>query len=350
MKKILVTGAAGFIGYHLVERLIDQKLDVYGLDNINDYYDVKLKLDRIRNHGIEIKQNDDRLIKKSTKFENYSFIKCDLNDFHFILDIFKKYNFNYVVNLAAQAGVRYSLINPYAYTSSNVNGFVSILEACRKYPVEHLLFASTSSVYGLNQKYPFLEKSSTDHSLTIYAATKKFNELVAHNYSHLFNIPCSGLRFFTVYGPWGRPDMALFLFVKAILNDNPINVFGYGKMKRDFTYVDDITKSISLLLNKPPNSNSEFNLSEPTSGESSAPFTIFNIGNNSPVNLMDFIDEIESQLNKKAEKKFLPVQDGDVLETFANVNKLQKLINFKPETSIKYGVRKFIDWYLNYYK
>ena len=199
MKKILVTGAAGFIGYHLVERLIDQKLDVYGLDNINDYYDVKLKLDRIRNHGIEIKQNDDRLIKKSTKFENYSFIKCDINDFHFILDIFKKYNFNYVVNLAAQAGVRYSLINPYAYTSSNVNGFVSILEACRKYPVEHLLFASTSSVYGLNQKYPFLEKSSTDHSLTIYAATKKFNELVDNNYSHLFNIQCSGLRFCTVY-------------------------------------------------------------------------------------------------------------------------------------------------------
>tara|TARA_Y100000768_G_scaffold389020_1_gene390447 strand:+ start:10244 stop:11296 length:1053 start_codon:yes stop_codon:yes gene_type:complete len=350
MKKILVTGAAGFIGYHLVDKLIKEKFDVYGLDNINDYYDISLKIDRISNHGIIQKNLEDKTIIKSQKFENYTFIKCDLVDSNYILKIFKKFKFNYVINLAAQAGVRYSLENPYAYTSSNVNGFVSVLEACRKYPVEHLLFASTSSVYGLNQKYPFEETSNTDHSLTIYAATKKFNELVAHNYSHLFEIPTTGLRFFTVYGPWGRPDMALFLFVKAILNNKPINVFGYGNMKRDFTYVDDITASISLLLNKAPKVNSKFNLKNPISGESSAPFSVFNIGNNNPVNLMDFINEIEKQLDKKAMKKLLPIQDGDVIETYANVNKLQNLINFKPRTSIKFGVKKFIEWYLKYYK
>ena len=350
MKKILVTGAAGFIGYHLVDKLIKEKFDVYGLDNINDYYDINLKIDRISNHGIIKKNLEDKTIIKSIKYKNYTFIKCDLTQNNYILEIFKKFKFNYVVNLAAQAGVRYSLINPYAYTKSNVDGFVSILEACRKHPIEHLLFASTSSVYGLNQKYPFEEISNTDHSLTIYSATKKFNELVAHNYSYLFNIPSTGLRFFTVYGPWGRPDMALFLFVKAILENKPINVFGFGKMKRDFTYVDDIAESISLLLNKPPQINTEYDLKNPISGESAAPFSIYNIGNNSPVGLMDFISEIENQLNKKAEKNFLPVQDGDVIETYANVNKLHKLINFKPQTSIEFGVKKFIEWYLKYYK
>ncbi|MBP1969191.1 UDP-glucuronate 4-epimerase [Virgibacillus natechei] len=334
MKKVLVTGSAGFIGSHLSKRLLAEGHEVIGIDNINDYYDPQLKEDRLS-------QLDN---------DNFTFVKTDLEDLEIINKAFEQYKPEIVINLAAQAGVRYSLENPHAYVNSNVVGFTNILEACRHYKVEHLIYASSSSVYGANTSKPFSTNDNIDHPLSLYAATKKSNELFAHTYSHLYGLPTTGLRFFTVYGPWGRPDMALFLFTKAIVNDEPIDVYNYGKMMRDFTYVDDIVESIARLTKRPAQPNPEWSGANPNPGSSYAPYKVYNIGNNSPVRLMDFIEAIENKLGKTAKKNFLPLQPGDVPETYANVEDLFRDIDFKPKTTIQEGVNKFIDWYLDYYE
>src|SRR5699024_351321 len=312
MKKILVTGAAGFIGSHLSKRLLQESHQVIGIDNINDYYDPQLKEDRLS------QLND----------ENFTFVKMELEDLETINKIFEQYKPEIVINLAAQAGVRYSLENPHAYVNANVVGFTNILEACRHYKVEHLIYASSSSVYGANESKPFSTNDIIDHPLILYAATKKSNELFAHTYSHLYGLPTTGLRFFTVYGPWGRPDMALFLFTKAIVNDEPINVFNHGHMMRDFTYVDDIVESIVRLTKRPAQPDTEWSGANPDPGNSYAPYKVYNIGNNSPVRLMDFIEAIENRLGKTAKKNFLPLQAGDVPETYANVERLFRDIDF----------------------
>ena len=333
-KTIIVTGSAGFIGSHLSKRLLKEGHQVVGIDNVNDYYDPQLKEDRLKN----------------LEHENFTFIRSDLENTEKVNETFEKYQPEIVINLAAQAGVRYSLENPHAYINSNIVGFMNILEACRHHKVEHLIYASSSSVYGANTSKPFSTSDNIDHPLSLYAATKKSNELMAHTYSHLYGIPTTGLRFFTVYGPWGRPDMALFLFTKAIVNDEPINVFNHGNMMRDFTYIDDIVESITRLTKRPAQPNPDWSGDKPDPGSSYAPYKVYNIGNNSPVKLMDFIEAIENKLGKKAKKNFLPLQAGDVPETYANVEDLFRDINFKPQTSIQEGVNKFIDWYLNYYE
>lgn len=330
--KILITGTAGFIGFHLADRLIKDGYDVYGLDVINDYYDVNLKYARLSEHGIVARRSE---LVQSPKFANYKFIQMDLAEHDAIVQFMKEQKFDYVVNLAAQAGVRYSLENPRAYTHSNIDGFLSILEGCRESKVKHLIFASTSSVYGLNKEMPLSEDQKTDKPMALYAATKKANELMAHSYSHLFQFPSTGLRFFTVYGPWGRPDMALFLFAEAILNDKPVNVFNHGKMIRDFTYVDDIVESITRLIPKPAPQNEE-----------GVPFQVFNIGNNNPVPLMDYIGALEKALGKTAIKNFMDIQAGDVPTTHADVSNLEQFVNFRPQTSVEEGVKRFVDWYL----
>jgi UDP-glucuronate 4-epimerase len=334
-KKILVTGAAGFIGFHLSKRLSKKGWDVVGLDNINDYYDVNLKKERLK------------LLKEN---KNFSFYKIDLIDKKKIDDLFKKEKFDYVVNLAAQAGVRYSLINPYAYINSNITGFLNILEACRAYPVKHLVYASSSSVYGANTKMPFSTHHNVDHPVSLYAATKKSNELMAHTYSNLYKIPTTGLRFFTVYGPWGRPDMALFSFTKDILAGKPIDVYNNGKMRRDFTYIDDIVKGIEKLLPKVSKPNPNWNGKSPDTATSFAPYRVFNIGNNKPVQLLRFISVLEKSLGKKAVKNLMPIQPGDVPATYADVDDLTRVTGFKPSTSIEEGIGKFIDWYREYYQ
>ncbi len=346
-EKILVTGTAGFIGFHLAGRLIEMGYDVYGLDVINSYYDLNLKLDRLKKHGIIFDEIDETLIfssaefgygvlLQSTKYKNYKFIRLDLADHDNIISFMSQQKFDCVINLAAQAGVRFSLENPRAYTHSNIDGFLSILEGARYSQVKHLIFASTSSVYGLNTEMPLSEGQKTDRPMALYAATKKANELMAHSYAHLFKIPCTGLRFFTVYGPWGRPDMALFLFADAILKDEPINVFNHGKMIRDFTYVDDIVESITRLIPKPAIEN-----------EDHVPFQVFNIGNSSPVQLMKYIEALEKALGRTAKKNFMDIQAGDVPATHADVRKLEDYVNFRPKTSVEVGVRSFVDWYLN---
>jgi UDP-glucuronate 4-epimerase len=334
-KAVLVTGAAGFIGFHLSRKLAAQGYQVVGLDNLNDYYDVNLKKSRLA-------------ILKG--LPNFTFRALDLTDKTGLDKLFAEFDFPYVVNLAAQAGVRYSLTNPYAYLQSNLSGFLNILESCRHHGVQHLVYASSSSVYGANKKMPFSVHQNVDHPLSLYAATKKSNELMAHTYSNLYNLPTTGLRFFTVYGPYGRPDMALFLFTKAILEGKPIDVFNHGKMKRDFTYVDDIVESISRLVPKATTPNKDWNGNHPDPATSFAPYKIYNIGNNSPVELLHFIEVIEKNLGKKAVKNFMPLQDGDVPETFADVDDLMRDVDFKPSTSIETGVKNFIDWYLSYYK
>lgn len=331
--KVLVTGAAGFIGYHLSKRLLNEGYQVIGVDNLNDYYDVNLKISRM-----ELLENN-----------NFIFEKINLEDREELYKVFENHKPEIVVNLAAQAGVRYSLENPHAYIDSNIVGFTNILEACRHNEVGHLIYASSSSVYGANTNLPFSVHDNIDHPVSLYAATKKANELMAHTYSHLYNLPTTGLRFFTVYGPWGRPDMALFLFTKAILNGEPIKVFNNGNMMRDFTYVDDIVESIFRLTQKKPEPNLEWDGNNPDPGTSYAPYKVYNIGNNSPVNLMEFIDAIEEKLGIEAKKEFLPLQAGDVPQTYANVEDLYRDINFKPQTSIKEGISNFIDWYKEYY-
>lgn len=348
--KILITGTAGFIGFHLVSRLLkSDEYEIVGLDSINDYYDIDLKYARLLEQGIEARTMNINQIKTSSLYLNYRFLKADISDHDFIVDFIVNEKFDFVVNLAAQAGVRYSIENPRAYTLSNINGFLSILEGCRYGNVKHLIYASTSSVYGLNTKMPLNEDQITDHPISFYSATKKANELMAHNYSHLFKLPTTGLRFFTVYGPWGRPDMALFLFADAILKGEPINVFNNGNMVRDFTYVGDIVESISRLIKKPSEGSTTWNSDSPTSSNSSAPFKIFNIGNSNPIKLLEYINALELELKIKAIKHFLPIQPGDVPSTNANIQKLEKYINFKPSTDISEGIREFVKWYKKFY-
>ena len=340
--KILVTGAAGFIGFHLVSKLLTKGYSVVGLDQINNYYDIKLKLDRLKQNGIKTDQIEYNKILNSNKNNNYRFIKLNLEDKKSLEVLFKEEEFGSVCNLAAQAGVRYSLTNPDSYINSNIVGFVNILECCRNYNVKNLSYASSSSVYGLNKNLPFKTSDNTDSPISLYAASKKSNELMAHTYSHLFDIKTTGLRFFTVYGPWGRPDMALFLFVKAAINGETIDVYNYGKMLRDFTYIDDIVEGIlNVISGSISTSFSEKKLNN---------YKIYNIGNNSPVQLMDFINSIEEKLKLKIKKNMLPIQPGDVTETYADVSGLIKDFNYKPNTPIKKGISNFIDWYINYYK
>lgn len=333
--KILITGAAGFIGFHLSKKLLDQSYQIIGIDNLNDYYDPSLKQSRLEILG---------------KYNNFNFHKVDLKDKAEVDSIFETYQPTHVINLAAQAGVRYSIENPYAYVDSNLIGFMNILESCRNNPVEHLLYASSSSVYGGNKVAPFSTNHNVDHPVSLYAATKKSNELMAHTYSHLYGIPTTGLRFFTVYGPYGRPDMAYFSFAKDILAGKPIKVFNHGKMERDFTYIDDIVEGIVKLISKAPTANKDWNESKDDLSTSFAPYKIYNIGNNNPVQLMRFINALESALGKEAEKVYMDMQPGDVLRTYADVSDLERDINFKPSTSIEDGLKKFVDWYEAYYE
>ncbi|MCD6543505.1 MAG: NAD-dependent epimerase [Flavobacteriaceae bacterium] len=340
---VLVTGAAGFIGHHLSKLLIKTGYKVVGIDNINDYYDVNLKYARLKD--MNIKKED---IQYNEPVEgDITFVKLDLTDKENMMDLFKTYRFDYVVNLAAQAGVRYSLINPHAYVDSNITGFLNILEGCRHYPVKHLLYASSSSVYGLNQDIPFKTSDHTDHPLAMYAASKKANEMMAHSYAQLYNIPSTGLRFFTVYGPWGRPDMALHIFTKAIVEDKEFEVFNFGKMSRDFTYVDDIVESVKRLIPKPPKANNPaYDPKNPNPAVSSAPYQLFNVGNNSPVALMDYVHAVEKALGKKGKIIYKELQPGDVPSTYADVQSLYDYIDFKPSTTIEEGIKIFVDKYL----
>ena len=338
--KILVTGAAGFIGFHLSRKILESGISVIAIDNLNSYYDPVLK---------EARLNQLKNISKNSGVE-LIIEKCDITEKDKIDKIFESYKPQKVVNLAAQAGVRYSLENPKAYIQTNIVGFLNILEGCRNFGIEHLVYASSSSVYGGNTNTPFSEKQSVDHPVSLYAATKKSNELMAHTYSHLYDIPTTGLRFFTVYGPWGRPDMALFLFTKAILNDQPIKVFNHGKMIRDFTYIDDIIESVMKIIKKPSISDKFFNTKSPNPSSSWAPYRVFNIGNSTPTSLLEYIDAIENEIGKKSKRLFLPMQPGDVPETESDTSLLESWIGFKPNTSIKNGVKQFITWYRDFYK
>ena len=348
--KILVTGTAGFIGYHLAKRLLDRGDTVVGIDNLNDYYDVNLKYARLKETGISIAGLEYAKPVCSTNYANYTFIKLDLLDKEQLEACFKTYQFDAVCNLAAQAGVRYSLTNPEVYIDSNIKGFLNILECCRHFKVGHLAYASSSSVYGLNKKMPFNEHDIADHPVSLYAASKKANEMMAHTYSHLFNLRTTGLRFFTVYGPWGRPDMALFIFAKAMLEGKPIEVFNNGEMKRDFTYIDDIVDGIVHVIDAPAESNPNWDAQKPDPATSKAPYRIFNIGGGAPVSLLDFVNEIEKQIHRTARKIFLPMQEGDVAETCADVSNLKGVLNYKPLTTVHVGISRFIAWYKAFYK
>lgn len=346
--RILVTGTAGFIGASLIHALANQNCEIIGLDSINNYYDVKLKYARLQNAGINKNLIAYNKLVKSQKYPNYQFIKLNLEDRENLSHLFKSLKFNKVCNLAAQAGVRYSLSNPFSYIDSNILGFINILEECRNNNIKHLLYASSSSVYGLNESMPFNTSDNTDHPISLYAASKKSNELMAHVYSHLFDIASVGLRFFSVYGPWGRPDMALFLFTKAILENKPINIFNNGEMFRDFTYIDDVINVILILL-KNPLKDSNFNALNPKPNISSAPFRIYNIGNHKPIKLIDFITTLENTLNKKAKKNMLPMQDGDVKATYADISDLIRDTQYTPHTPLNIGIKAFVEWYKEFY-
>lgn len=333
--KYLVTGAAGFIGFHLIQKLIQQGDTVVGIDNLNDYYDVSLKESRLN---------------ILNQLDNFSFSLIDLADREKMANLFEIEKFDRVIHLAAQAGVRYSLINPFSYADSNLTGFLTILEGCRHNKVKHLVYASSSSVYGLNDELPFSPHDQANHPISLYAATKKANELMAHSYSHLYGIPTTGLRFFTVYGPWGRPDMALFKFTKAIINGEPIDIYNNGEMERDFTYVEDIVEGVVRIADVIPTPEKEWKVSTGTPANSSAPYKVYNIGNGSPVKLMDYISALEKQLGKTAIKNMLPMQPGDVYTTWADTKDLFKATNYKPQTSVNDGVQRFVDWYKNYYQ
>ncbi len=349
-QKILVTGSAGFIGFHLTKKLLDRGDEIIGLDNINDYYDVNLKHARLSETGIPRDRIEYGKEVQSTTQPGYRFVKLNLEDKEGLDDLFAAHSFDKICNLAAQAGVRYSLTNPQAYINANIVGFTNILEACRHNDVRHLAYASSSSVYGLNEGMPFSTHHNVDHPVSLYAASKKANELMAHTYSHLYNIPTTGLRFFTVYGPWGRPDMALFIFTKAILENKPIDVFNNGKMQRDFTYVDDIIEGVTRVIDNPPKGNKSWSGTAPDPSSSPAPYKVYNIGNSSPVKLMDFIEAIEETLGKKAKKNLLPLQPGDVPATWADVKDLIDDLDYKPDTPTKEGIKKFIAWYRDFYK
>ncbi|MGL1890200.1 MAG: NAD-dependent epimerase [Spirochaetaceae bacterium] len=348
--KILVTGTAGFIGSHLVKKLLAEDFNIVGLDCINDYYDINVKYGRLDRAGIDSKSIDYNKIIESKTDKNYRFIKLKLEDKVNLETLFREEKFDAVCNLAAQAGVRYSLTNPEAYIDSNITGFLNILESCRNFDVKNLSYASSSSVYGLNEGLPFSTDESVDHPISLYAASKKSNELMAHTYSHLFGISTTGLRFFTVYGPWGRPDMALFLFVKAALEGKTIDVFNNGNMLRDFTYIDDIVEGILRVIKNPAKKDEKWTGDNRKSSTSSAPYKIYNIGNNNPVKLLDFIDAIEEKLEIPIKKNFMPLQAGDVPATYADVTDLVDDLGYKPSTSIKVGVNNFVDWYLDFFK
>lgn len=348
--KVLVTGSAGFIGFHLVNKLIERGDEVIGLDNINDYYEVSLKYGRLADAGISQDEIQTGRFVQSKRFRSYRFVKEDLTSKEFLLKLFKSEQFDAVVNLAAQAGVRYSLEKPDEYISSNVQGFLNILEACRHYPVKHLVYASSSSIYGTNTKIPFSTEDVVDHPISLYAASKKSNELMAHTYSHLFNIPTTGLRFFTVYGPWGRPDMALFLFTRKILNGDPIQVYNNGEMKRDFTYIDDIVEGIVKVLDKPESVNNNSDGDRLEALKTKTPYKLYNIGNSSPVLLTDFIDALEESIGQNAERQLMPLQPGDVLSTWADVRDLIRDINYQPKTELRVGISNFVKWYRDFYK
>ena len=334
MRKILVTGTAGFIGFHLAQALLDKGESVVGLDNLNDYYSVQLKRDRLAQ------------LQGRAGFEQY---EIDLSDQAAVRELFESQRFDRVVHLAAQAGVRYSLTHPHAYIDSNIVGFMNILEGCRHTQVGHLLYASSSSVYGSNKAQPFSVHHNVDHPVSLYAATKKANELMAHTYSHLYQVPTTGLRFFTVYGPWGRPDMALYIFTKAIFEERPIDVFNHGKMRRDFTYVGDIVEALVRLVDTVATSDPKFNPQQPDPGSSQAPYRVYNIGNNQPVELSRFIEVLEECVGREAKKNYLPLQPGDVVETYADVSDLEEMIGFRPATTIETGIAKFVQWYRAYH-
>ncbi len=348
--KILITGTAGFIGFHLANKLIARGDEVIGLDCINDYYDPNVKYGRLDYAGIDQKDIQYNKLTQSSKKANYRFIKLQLEDKDNLDNLFELEQFDSVCNLAAQAGVRYSIENPMAYIDSNVIGFINILESCRNHGVKNLSYASSSSVYGLNESYPFSTSDNVDHPMSIYAATKKSNELMAHTYSHLFGISTTGVRFFTVYGPWGRPDMALFLFTKAALEGRSIDVFNYGEMLRDFTYVDDIVEGVTRIIDNPAQTNSEWSGKQPDPSTSSSPHKIYNIGNNDPVKLMDFIEAIENALGKEIQKNMMPLQAGDVPATYANVDDLVRDLDYKPSTSVQKGIDNFVTWYREFFK
>ena len=332
---VLITGSAGFIGSHLAQRLLARGDSVFGIDNLNDYYDPQLKRDRLA---------------RLKPHANFRFEQMDIADRAGMARLFESNAFDAVVNLAAQAGVRYSLVNPHAYVDANIVGFVNVLEGCRHHGVKHLVYASSSSVYGGNELMPFSEHQGVDHPISLYAATKKANELMAHTYSHLYRLPTTGLRFFTVYGPWGRPDMALFLFTKAILENRPIELFNGGQMQRDFTYVDDIVEGVLRVIDRTAESDAQFDAMKPDPARSHAPYRVFNIGNQGPVQLMEFVSAIEDAIGRKAEKLMRPMQPGDVPATYADVSELQQWTGFKPGTPIREGVARFVEWYRGYYK
>ena len=346
--KILVTGIAGFIGFHVAKKLLDQGYEVFGFDNINDYYDVNLKYARLQELGLVRNEIDAIRNVKSVLYPKLTFAKLALENRFEIEELFKTEQFDLVCHLAAQAGVRYSLENPHSYAESNLIGFLNILEGCRQNGVKHLTYASSSSVYGLNEKMPLSATDSVDHPVSLYAATKKANELMAHSYSHLYNMPTTGLRFFTVYGPWGRPDMSPILFAKAIMSDKPINVFNHGKMMRDFTYIDDVVEGITKVLFSTATANEDWDAIKPSAASSKAPYRIYNIGHSTPIDLMCFIETIEDALGKKAKKDFLPMQPGDVLKTFADVSELEQNFDYHPSTTIRDGVNKFVEWFSSY--
>ena len=337
MANYLVTGTAGFIGFHLCKRLLDDGNNVVGIDNVNSYYEVNLKFARLD------------ILKQ---FSNFAFHKIDIADLHDMELVFSRQSrspFDAVVNLAAQPGVRYSLKNPHSYINSNIVGFTNVLECCRHNNVKHLVFASSSSIYGMNNKVPFSVSDNVDHPVSLYAASKKANELMAHTYAHLYGLPCTGLRFFTAYGPWGRPDMAYFSFTKAIMEGTPIDVFNFGKMKRDFTYIGDIVEGVVRVMNKIPQPNPDWNRTNPDPGSSYAPYKLYNIGNNNPVELKKFIEILETNIGKKAQKNMLPMQPGDVPITYADVDDLMNDVGFKPSTPLEYGIQRFVEWYRGYY-
>jgi UDP-glucuronate 4-epimerase len=348
--KLLITGTAGFIGYHLARKMLSLGMEIIGMDNINNYYDQELKFARLRECGIDPVEVIPGRMVQSSKFAGYRFILLDLDDRDGINQLFRDEKFDAVCNLAAQAGVRYSITNPHAYIESNITGFLNILEACRNYPVSHLVYASSSSVYGLNTSLPFSTSQHTDHPVSLYAASKKSNEMMAHAYSNLYSIPVTGLRFFTVYGPWGRPDMALFIFTKSILEGIPISIFNNGLMERDFTYVADIVEGISRIIPQPAAHSSTWESHHPDPSQSSAPYRLYNIGNNQSVKLTDFIDAIEENLGKKAIRNYMPMQPGDVEKTWADVNDLIRDFNYAPKTPVQEGIREFVKWYRAYYK
>lgn len=347
--RILVTGAAGFIGFHTVLRLLDQGHEVIGLDNMNDYYDVRVKYGRLARTGIATEAIVQDKLAASTLHPGYRFVRMDLENAAGLMDLFAREKFDRVMHYAAQAGVRYSLTNPHAYMQSNFVAFLNLLEACRHHPVAHFAFASSSSVYGLNQTMPFSVRHNVDHPISLYAASKKSNELMAHTYSYLYGLPCTGLRFFTVYGPWGRPDMALFLFTKAILEDRPIDVFNNGRAGRDFTYVDDIVEGVVRVIAKAPEGNPLWSGTNPDPSSSPAPWRIYNIGNSQQVELTAFIEALEEALGKKAQRNLLPLQPGDVPATWADTSDLEQDMGYRPNTPVRVGIGRFVEWYREFY-